>query len=99
MACASARIRHIGAADEARDERGARARVQLARRGELLDLPGVEHRDPVGHRQRFALVVRHVYEGDAEPALQALELDLHFLAQLQIERAQRLVEQQHLAAG
>ena len=40
--------------------------------------------------------MRHVDERDAEPALQALELDLHFFAQLQIERAERLVEQQHL---
>ena len=29
-------------------------------------------------------------------ALQALELDLHLLAELEVERTQRLVEQQHL---
>jgi hypothetical protein len=34
-------------------------------------------------------------EGDAEP-LQRLQLLLHLLAQLQVERAQRLVQQQHL---
>ena len=35
-------------------------------------------------------------ERDADVALDALELDLHRLAELQVERAQRLVEQQHL---
>ena len=90
------RIRYICAADEARHEGGRRLHVELARRGELFDAPMVEHRDTVRHRQRLALVVRHVDEGDAEFLLQALELDLHFLAQLEVERAQRLIEQQHL---
>ena len=39
--------------------------------------------------------MRDVDEGDAEIALQRLEEDLHLLAQLQVERAERLVEQQH----
>ncbi|MNH29316.1 hypothetical protein D3C79_895430 [compost metagenome] len=33
-------------------------------------------------------------EGDAELALQRLELELHLLAQLEIQRPQRLVQQQ-----
>ena len=88
----------IGAADEARHERRGRPQIQLARRRQLLDAPLVEHRDAIGHRQGLTLVVGHVDEGDAELLLQALELDLHFLAQLEVERAQRLVEQQHLGA-
>ncbi len=35
-------------------------------------------------------------EGDADLALDALQLDLHLLAQLEVERAERLVEQQDL---
>ncbi|MNG17487.1 hypothetical protein D3C84_1014770 [compost metagenome] len=35
-------------------------------------------------------------EGDAGFFLHALEFDLHFLAQLEVQRRQRLVEQQHL---
>ena len=35
------------------------------------------------------------HERDADVALDPLELDLHLLAQLEVERAQRLVEQQH----
>ena len=37
-----------------------------------------------------------VDEGDADLLLDRLQLDLHLLAQLQVERAQRLVEQQDL---
>src|SRR3546814_2512168 len=47
------------------------------------------------HRERFFLVVGHKDEGDAGLRLQALQLDLHFLAQLEVERRERLVEQQH----
>ena len=53
----------------------------------------------VRHRQRLLLVVRHVDERDADVLLDALELDLELLAQLEVERAQRLVEQQHRRAG
>jgi hypothetical protein len=58
--------------------------------------PGVHNADLVGKRERLLLIVRDVDERDAELALQALELDLHLLAQLQIERGQRLVQQQYV---
>ena len=45
-----------------------------------------------------ALVVRDEHERDAQALLQALEFRLHFFAQLEVERAERLVEQQHLRA-
>ena len=38
----------------------------------------------------------HVDEGHPEVALERLEEHLHLLAELQVERAERLVEQQHL---
>ena len=72
--------------------------VDLGRRAELLDPPVVEHRQPVAHGQRLVLVVRDVDEGDADLALDPLELDLHLLAELEVERPQRLVQQQHLGA-
>ena len=58
----------------------------------------IHHRDAVGHRQRLVLVVRDEDGGDAELAQQALELDLHRLAQLAVERGEGLVEQQQLGA-
>ena len=59
-------------------------------------LPAVEHREPVAHRERLLLVVRHVDEREPDLLLDLLELDLHLLTELQVERAERLVEQQHL---
>ena len=61
-------------------------------------LPGLEDGDPVAHRQRLVLVVGHVDEGDRDVALDRLQLHLHLLAQLQVEGAERLVEQQHPGA-
>ncbi len=82
-------------ADEVGDEARPREAVDARRLVLLLDVPGVHHRDPVRQRERFGLVVRHVDERDADFLLQVDELDLHFLAQLRVERRERLVEQQH----
>ena len=57
--------------------------------------PVAHHGDAVGHRHRLLLVVRHVDEGRADVAVDLRELDLQPLAELQVERAERLVEQQH----
>ena len=73
-----------------------RALVQVARCAELLDAARVEDRDAVRESQRLFLIVRHEDECDAELTLDLLELDLHLLAQLEVEGAERLVEQQHL---
>ena len=89
----------VDVADEAGHERGGGGLVEPARRGHLLDAPAVHHRDAVGHRERLLLVVGHVDRGDPDLALQALELDLHVVAQLLVERAERLVEQQDGGAG
>ena len=81
--------------DEAGHERLRGLLVDLLRRAALLDHAGVHDRDAVGHRERLLLVVRDVEERDADLALDRLELHLHLLAQLEVERAERLVEQQH----
>jgi hypothetical protein len=48
--------------------------VQHVRRGDLLQ-PALPHDpDPVGHRQRFLLVMRDEQGGDAEPLLQCADL-------------------------
>ena len=69
--------------------------VDVARRADLQHVAAAHHRDAVGHGERLLLVVRDQHEGDAGLALQPLQLALHLLAQLEIERRQRLVEQQH----
>ena len=80
--------------DEGGDELALGVLVHLRGRPDLLDLPPVEDGEAVGHRERFLLVVRHVHESDPDLLLDALQLDLHLLPELQIERSERLVEQQ-----
>ena len=83
-------------AEEAGDELRARPVVELGRLAQLLDLTAVHDRDRVGHRHRLLLVVRDVHEGDPQVVLEGLQLELELLAQLQVERAEWLVEEQHL---
>ena len=70
--------------------------VDVGRRTDLLDPPLVEDGQAVAHGERLLLVVRDVDERDADLGLDRLELDLHLLAELEVERAERLVEQEHL---
>ena len=68
--------------------------VDLSRTADLLHAAAVHDGDPIGHSERLLLVVRDVDEGRAELGLDPLELELHLLAELHVERAERLVEQQ-----
>ena len=85
---------HIGRADEAGDEAACRALVNLGRRADLLDLAGAHHGDAVGERQRLVLIVGDDDKTGFQPPLNILELELRLLAQLAVERGERLVEQQ-----
>ena len=82
-------------ADEAGDERGMRVAIDVLWPADLVDAAAVHHHDPVGHRQRLGLIVRDVDERRPERTVDAAKLELHLLAQLQIEGRKRLVEQQH----
>ena len=53
----------------------------------------IDDGDAIRHGQRLALVVRDVDRGRAELLVQPAQLDLHVLAQLLVERRQRLVHQ------
>ena len=86
---------HVVLADEGRDERRARRVVEPVGAIDLLDAALRHDRDPVRHRQRFALVVGDVDEGDADLALDLAQFGAHVLAELEVERRERLVEQQH----
>ena len=66
------------------------------RPGLLLDLALIHDDDIVGNHQRLALVVGDIDRGDAELTLDAAEFELHFFAQLAVERSQRLVEKQQV---
>ena len=91
-------VENIGFADEVRDECVLRLVVNILRLADLLDFALVHDDDGVGHGQRFFLIVRDIYKCNPHSLLDVLQLVLHVLAQAQVERAQRLVEQQHLRA-
>ncbi len=85
------RLEEIRITDEVRHETRGRAVVDLERRAELLDPAAIHHRDPIGHGQRLLLVVGDVDQGDGDLALELLQLELHGLAQLLVERTERFV--------
>ena len=89
---------HVRRSDEVGDEARLRPLIDIGGRADLDDLAFVEDGDAIGHRQRFALVVGDEDEGDAELLLQRLQLLLHLFSELEVERAERLVEQQHLGS-
>ncbi len=82
--------------DEARHELGGRPLVDLDGCSDLLDLSPVHDGQPVAHGERLLLVVGHVEERDPDLLLDPFQLGLHLLAQLQVERPERLVEQEEL---
>ncbi len=88
----------VDVADEARDVAVGRVLVDLARRADLRDPALVHDRDAARERHRLVLVVGHDDEGRAELVLQVRQLELRVLAQLLVERRERLVEQQQLRA-
>ena len=89
----------VALADEIGHESVFRLIIYIDRRADLLDAPFGHDDDGVGHAQRLLLIVRDEHERDAGGLLDVLELLLHILAQLQIERGERLVEQQHARAA
>ena len=88
-------VEEVGLADEIGDEEVGGFVVDLAGLAALDDASAVHDADGVAHRQRLFLIVRDEHEGDAELALQVLQLDLHVGAQLLVQCRERLVEKQH----
>src|SRR5262249_42529632 len=85
----------ITLANEVADEAGSWTIIDVPRRPDLFDPPGVHHGDPVGDGHRLFLIVRHEDGRNAELLLQAFELELHALPQLAVERRKRFVTEQH----
>ena len=86
----------VTVADKVRNKAMGRCFVNLARRADLKNFTRFHNGNPVRHRQGFFLIVGDEYEGNPGFRLQAFEFDLHFLAQFQIKRGQRLIKQQNL---
>ena len=66
---------------------------------DLLDLALVHHDDPVGELERLVLIVGDEQARHAELAVELVEPLAQVLADARVERAEGLVEQQHLGRG
>ena len=88
-------VQQVGDAEEVRDELGDRFLVDLLRGPELHDPAAVHDGEPVRHLEGLLLVVGDEDEGDADLLLQRGQLGSQRVPQLRVERAQRLVQQQH----
>ena len=69
--------------------------VELRAGSDLVNLPMAEDGDAVGEPQRFLLVVRDIEDCDARLLVDAADFELDLLAQLLVERRERLVHQEH----
>ena len=88
--------RHAGRiADEGHDEGRGGGVVDLIRRADLLDPALVQDRDAVGELKRFVLIVGDEHRGMAGAVMQLAQPTAQILAHLGVERAERLVEQEH----
>ena len=72
-----------------------RGRSYTSSGGSSCSIAVIHDRDAIGHRERLLLIVSHVDERDSDLPLDALQLHLEAFAQLQVERPEQLVEQQH----
>ena len=85
---------HGRAADEPGDELVGRPAVDLHRRADLLQLAALHDRHAVGEHHRLFLVVRDEDGGDAEVALQALDLGAGPDAEAGVKVGERFVHQE-----
>ncbi len=83
-------------ADERHDELVRGGVVELARAGDLLDATLVHHDDAVGDLHRLFLVVRHEHRRGVRLLVQPPQPDAQLRAHARVERAERLVQEQHL---
>ena|GEM_PF-5162387 len=62
----------------------------------LLDLALIEYGDAVGQLHRLVLIMGHENSGQAGGFVDVPQPDAQFFTHLGIQRAERLVEQEHL---
>jgi hypothetical protein len=70
--------------------------INLRRRADLDDAPGLHDRDAVRHHHRLLEAVGNVDEGAPRALVKLLELDLQRLPKAVVDGRQRLVEEQDL---
>ena len=85
----------VDGADERHHELVARALIQLARRARLLDPAPVHDHDLLGDLHRLLLVVRHEDRRHVDLLVQSAQPFAQLRPHLRVQRAERLVQQQH----
>ena len=90
---------HARRADEIGRELVSRIVEERRGRARLHDAPVAHQDDAVGERHCLALVMRDVDRRRAELLLDVPELPAHLLAELLIDRRERLVEQKHVGVA
>ena len=97
MPCSSARASsRLAAPRNVATKRVAGRVYSSSRPPDLEQAPEVHHADAIGEREGFFLVVRDEHRGDAELALHLADGAPQLLADLRVQRAEGLIEQQHL---
>ncbi len=91
-----ARQQQVGGTEEGGDETRRGLRIQVVRMPDFEQAAVIHDPDGVGQREGLFLVVRHQHGGDAELALHRADGAAKLFADLRVQRAERLIEQQHL---
>src|ERR1700675_2369840 len=88
----------IGLPDELSGVGGRGVSIDFAGAGNLLESAIAQEGDTIGEGHGFFLVVRDEKKSDADVALQRFEFALHLLAEIGIERGERLVKKEKFGA-
>ena len=86
-------VHDVGITDKARDKSVFRLVVNVLRGTDLLNFAAGHDHNGVRHGKGLLLIVGDIDKGDVHLTLQALQFQLHLLAQLEVKCAQRLVQQ------
>ena len=78
------------------DESAGGALIDFLGCADLEQLAVVHDGNAVAHRERLFLVVGDEHEAHPQLALERLEFALHLLTELEVESAERFIEEKHL---
>lgn len=83
-------------AEQARDRDRCGLGIDIGRRRDLREPAVDQDRDAVGDRHRLAIVLGHVEHRRSAAAQQVRQLEPHLVAQLGVDIAQRIIQQQDI---
>lgn len=87
-------LEQVDVADELANQAAGRGFIDVDRAADLGNPAQVHDGDALGHGHGLFLIVGHHHTGHADPLDDLHQLQLHLRAQLLVQRAHRLIEQQ-----